>query len=179
MISTTPSVAEMNAAINVLTILEMAKDAKSMKEAMASLKAEQDKLDEARAANTKELEVIAGAQQFLEEERARVDAEKAKLVEANRIHIRNNEDLAADRALMKAERERFDNWMAEQREELDRVKARVSSDASANSKRTAELDAKAEEMAKRERELAGLEAAAKAKIAEYQQKLDALKQMVS
>lgn len=179
MISTKPTVAEIDAAMNLLSILEMAKDASALKATLAGIKDQQAALAEQRELAAKDLETLAGGQLFLEEQQARLDADREKLRQENDKHIRNTADLAADRAAMKEERNRFDAWMAKEREEFDRLKARVSSDAAANNTRAAQLEARNAELDKREADLASARAAADAKRVEYEQKLESLKAMVS
>jgi chromosome segregation ATPase len=179
MISTTPTVAEINAAIDFLTILEMAKDAKKLKDSLAQIQQAQSALaDEAASANKAKAEAEAAVSKA-QKKSDEIETKLAKLDEANRLHIRNTEDLANERAAMRDERSRFDEWMAKEREELDRVKSVVSSQASQNNLRSSSLDARAAELDKRADNLARLEEAAQAMKAEYEQKVANLKQFIS
>lgn len=178
MISTTPTVAEIDAAINVLSILEMAKDASKLKDALAKIK---EAKDEAKAMNdmaAQKLADISTARRDLDSQQAIIESQQAKLREANQIHLRNNEDLAADRAAMREERDRFDRWMAEERNAVARLRAQAEADKSVNDRRGAELQAEAAQLDKIKADLAAQQRAADALRAEYEQKIASLKAMV-
>lgn len=179
MISTSPTVAEIDAATKLLSILEMAKDASKLKESLAKIKEAQDAAAAERVAAEQAAASMLAGQRSLEQQQAKNASDMEKLREANALHIRNTEDLANERAAMKDERNRFDTWMAEQREELDRMKSAVAAQASQVNAQAARIEQQANDLAKREAGVEVLESAAKAKIAEYDQKIDNLKQMIS
>lgn len=178
MISTTPTVAEIDAAIHVLSILEMAKDATELKKSLAKIKAAKDDAKAVNDAASQKLADVNAGRRQLENEQARIDAELAKLREANQLHIRNTEDLANERAAMREERDRFDRWMATERNTLAALRARADSDMVTNDRRAAELASEAAQLEKRSGDVVAAQRAADALRSEYEQKIASLKAMV-
>lgn len=175
----TPSVAEIDATINVLSILELAKDASKLKDALGTIKAEKDAAAAERKAAQLAKEDIAAAQAALEDQQVQIDRDRAKLKQDQAASLKTSEELEQASVAMREERNRFDRWMAEEREALANLRARVESDAVANKRRAEDLMALEAKAATRERDADAAIAAADAKRAEFEAKLANLKAMVS
>jgi len=173
-----PTVAEIDAAVNVLAILEMAKDAGKLKATLQEVKDAQDAAASERAAADKAAADLRGLQAEIERENALIAQERAKLKQETAQILKNNEQTELMRAAMRDERERFDRWMAAEREVLDAAKAKVDSDAVANARRAEDLQAIEAAAATRVADAEAAIKAADAKRAEFDAKLANLKAMV-
>ncbi len=179
MIDTTPSVAEIDATMNLLSVLELAKDATKLKGALQEVKAAQDaasaerKAADAAIAQAKkqaaELERQAG---LVEQDRAKVKEEYAKAFKAS-------EEIELSRNAMRDDRNKFDRWMADEREQLAASQAKVESDRVANARRAEDFKAVEDAANLRVKEADAAIKAADAKRAEFEAKLAGLKAMVS
>lgn len=179
MISTNPSVADIDATMNLLSVLELAKDAAALKKAVSQIKqAQDDAAAERKAADAEIAKAKANAaevsvqQGLIEQEKARMKEELARM-------FKTSEELESARVAMRDERNRFDSWMAQQREALAAAQAKVDSDAAANVRRAEDLKAIERAAAAREQAASDALRSADAKRTEYEQKMAALKQMVS
>jgi predicted nucleic acid-binding Zn-ribbon protein len=173
-----PSVAEIDATINFLSILELAKDASKLKEALSTIKAEKDAAAAERKAAQLAKEDVAAGQAALEDMQAQLERDRAKLKQDQAASFKTSEELDAASVAMREERDRFDRWMAGEREALANLRARVDSDAAANKRRAEDLMALEAKAAVRERDADAAIAAADAKRAEYEAKIASLKAMV-
>lgn len=178
MITTTPAVAEVNATMNLLSVLELAKDATAMKAALSALKSEQDKMAETHnsilAAQEKQNALIAQAEKAQDTAaamQAKAEAENAKVMQ-------NIAEVEADRAAMRDQRATFDTWMAAQREALDAQKAAVASQAAALNKFNDEMNDRQKSLANAWLAVEKAKADAEATRSEYEAKLASLKQLV-
>jgi chromosome segregation ATPase len=179
MINTNPSVAEIDATINLLSVLEMAKDASKLKDALQALKFEKAEIEQAKQARDKAAHDAAQAAKAADEAASKAASAQAKVNQDMSSVAKGFADLEAARVAMKDERDKFDRWMAAEREALSRKVAEVESKAV--------MQARAEEdMAKREAAykdaksmLTAAIAAADARRNEYESKLASLKQMVN
>lgn len=179
MISTTPTVAEIDATINLLSILELAKDASKLKEALGGIKSAHDAVKADMAALDKLKAEVIKTQANVSVLQGRLDADREKLRVENQAHIRNCEALEQDRAAIKSEREKFDAWMAGEREKLAADLAKVASDRAAIENRAKELDAVRDNVAKQAMDAMRAQEAADAVRAEYETRMTALKAMVA
>jgi hypothetical protein len=178
MMNTTPSVAEIDATMSLLSVLELAKDAAKLKKALQEIKAAQDAAsaernaaDEAIAQTNRqaaELQVEFG---LLEQGRVKVKEETARALKAS-------EDIELSREAMRDDRNKFDRWMADQREALVAEQAKVESTRVANARRAEDLKAIEDAADRRVKEADAAIKAADAKRAEYEAKLSNLKAMV-
>lgn len=178
MITTTPAVAEVSAAMNLLSVLELAKDATAMKAALAVLKSEQDSMVELnntiQANQDKYNALIAQAEKAQDAAaaaQAKAEAENAKVMQ-------NIAEVEADRAAMRDQRVTFDTWMAAQREALDAQKAAVASQAAALNKFNDEMNDRQKSLADGWAAVDRAKADAEAMRSEYETKLASLKQLV-
>ena len=174
-----PTVAEIDATMNLLSVLELAKDATKLKGVLQQVKDAQDAAaDERKAADASisqaksQTAALARQEGLLEQEKAKVKEESAKVFKAA-------EEIELDRTAMRGERNQFDRWMAEQRESLAAEKARVESDRVANARRAEDLKAIEDAAGRRVQEADAAIKAADAKRAEFEAKLANLKSMVA
>ncbi len=178
MINNTPSVAEIEATMNLLSVLEMAKDAAKLKAALQDIKAAQD----AASAERKDADEAIGKLQVekaeLQTQAGLVEQSKAKAKEDAARAFKASEDIEMIRAAMLEERNSFDRWMAVQREALAADQARVESDRVATARRAEDLQAIEDACARRVTEADAAIKAADAKRAEFEAKLANLKAMV-
>lgn len=179
MINTIPSVADLNAATQLLSVLELAKDATALKAAIADLAdaqsqfadqasklAEERKAYEQSKANAERAADIAlDAQRKSKEDQLKVSAAYGELADA--------------RDKQRAERNSFDQWMAEQRAAVNHKLADIESREDQIKRREAALAKQADELAAQIVKAREAEAAANAKGAELAAKLDSLKQFVN
>lgn len=174
-----PTVAEIDAAVNVLAILEMAKDAGKLKAALQEVKDAQAAAATERAEADKALASLKAVEASLERDRALLEQERAKLKEESARVFKASGDVELDRAAMREERNNFDRWMAGEREAIAAARAKADSDAVANQRRAEEIASVEESAAARVRDAEAAIRAADAKRAEYEAKIDSLKKMVN
>lgn len=177
--SINPTTAEINSAVNLLSVLELAKDATKLKEVLKKIKEEQDAAAASFAAATEEASRAKQAMAELAAAQSQVDFDRAKLRDGMATLFKNNEDLELARADMRRERESFDNWMAAQREALAADKAKVDSVAFENARKAEEAALAMKDANVRMQHAEQLAAEAAAKLREYETKLAQLKAMVS
>lgn len=179
MMNTTPSVAEIDATMNLLSVLELAKDATKLKSTLQEIKSAQDAAsDERKAAD----EAIAQAKQQaaeLERQAGLVEQDRAKVKEESTRAFKAAEEVELTREAMRDDRNKFDRWMADQREALAASLAKVESDRVANARRAEDLKAIEDAADRRVKEADAAIAAADARRAEYEAKIASLKAMVS
>lgn len=179
MMGTTPTApSEVGQALQWLSVLEMAKDATKLKQALLPLQEAQQAAAEERQAADK---AIAGAKQAMSDaasEMAKLEQERARLKEDQARLFKNGEDIEYSRAEMVRERTRFDDWMARERELLSAASAKVQSDAATVARRAQECDQRESQAGAELAKARGLQAAAEALRLEYEQKLNNLKAMV-
>ena len=173
-----PLAAEIDAAVNVLSVLEMAKDASKIKATLQGVKEAQQEAARERAAAEKAIVDLCKERAQLDDQRKDLDAQAAKVREESARAFKNAEDVELSRVAMRNERDRFDKWMADQREALNAQIAKVQSDAVANERRHAELQEAKADAATRAAEAVAAIKAADARRAEYENKLSSLKAMV-
>lgn len=173
-----PTPAEIDSAVNLLSVLELAKDATKLKEALKKIKDEHDAVSAARAAAVQEASEAKQATADLAAKQSRLDSDRAKLKEGMAILFKNNEELELARAAMRGERESFDNWMAAQREALAADRAKVESVAFENKRRAEEAALAMKDADTRMQHAQQLAAEAAAKLRDYESKLAQLKAMV-
>lgn len=171
--------AQIDTALNVVSILEMVKDATKLKEALAKIKEAQDAGVAQQKKLDKTLADIAKGQKALAEQEAALAAEREKLRSDAAALAKNTELLQADAAAMREERNKFDSWMAVEREKLAAETAKVASDADQNVRRAEELKKEAAGIEKMRAKLDKAQEAVDAVRAEYEQKMVALKAMVA
>lgn len=179
MINTTPSVSEIDATMNLLSVLELAKDATKLKGALKEIKAAQDAASAERKAAD---DYIAQAKQQaadLDRQAGVVEQSRAKVKEESARAFKAAEEVELSREAMRDERNRFDRWMADERERLTARQAKVESDHVANARRAEDLKIIEDAADRRAKEADAAIKAADAKRAEYETKLASLKAMVS
>jgi chromosome segregation ATPase len=173
------SPSELESAVSLLSILEMAKDATKLKEALKKIKDAQaaaaEKAREAQAAQEESDRKIAALA-----DRVAEVAERERKASAEALRVKSNaEFVEAEAAAIKAERARFDAWMAAEREALAALQAKVQSDAFSNERRASEL-ADLEEAARQRMKDADVAIrTADARAQEYEAKVASLRAMVS
>jgi hypothetical protein len=179
MMNTTPSVAEIDATMNLLSVLELAKDATKLKGALQEVKAAQDAAAAER--NAADASIAQAKQQAAELERqaSLVEQNRAKVKEESSRAFKASEEIELSREAMRDERNRFDRWMADQREALAADQARVESDRVANARRAEDLKAIEDAADRRVKEADSAIKTADAKRAEFEAKLASLKAMVN
>jgi len=178
MINTTPSAAEIDATMNLLSVLELAKDATRLKGALQEVKAAQDAASAERKAAD---DAIAQAKQQaaeIERQAGLIEQDRAKVKEETAKAFKASEEIALSREAMRADRNNFDRWMADQREVLAANMAKIESDRVANARRAEDLKAIEDAADRRMKEADAAIKAADAKRAEYEAKLSNLKAMV-
>lgn len=178
MINTTPSVAEIDATMNLLSVLELAKDAGKLKSALQEVKAAQDAASAERAAADKAIAQAKADAIALATQQGQLDQQAAKLKEESAKVFKGSEEVELSREAMREERNRFDRWMAEQREALAGDQARVESDRVANARRAEDLKSIEDAAANRSKAADAAIQAADAKRGEFETKLASLKAMV-
>jgi chromosome segregation ATPase len=179
MITTHPSVAEIDATINFLSVLEMAKDAAKLKGALASLKDAQTALAQQEKESTEAAKRAEAAQKRSETAANKVASEQAKLEREREALAKSTQDIEDSYAAMKAQRNDFDRWMAEERDKLSRQQALVTSEQVMLERAKDQLAQREAELSK-EREAVQIElAAASEKRIELEAKLAGLKAMVA
>lgn len=179
MFSVTPNAVEVNAAFNLLTVLEIIKDPSALKANLEQLKQAQDAIAAEREAAEKAKGEADSAAANAASAKAALAAKEAALAEQVNTARRRTEEADAVTAASKVERARFDDWMAAEREKLDAQVAAVNARAAENQKQVQELAKAHEDLIAKANDLNRLEAAAEAKKAEYESKLASLKAMVS
>ena len=173
-----PSVAEIDAAINVLSVLEMAKDATKLKETLQQFKAAEKSAAAERKASEKAAAALDAKAEEIERQRALLELDQLKLKDDVARMLKSSAEVSDMRDAMREERNRFDSWMAEQREALAADKARVESDAVANMRRLEDLNAAEKAASDRVRDAEAAIQSAEAKREEYEAKIASLKAMV-
>ena len=179
MMNTTPSVAEIDATMNLLSVLEMAKDATKLKSALQDIKAAQDAAMAERKAADAAIATAKAQEAALQVQAGLVEQSKAKVKEEAARAFKASEDIELIRAAVLEERNNFDRWMAAQREALAADQARVESDRVVNARRAEDLKAIEDAADRRVKEADSAIKAADAKRAEYEAKLASLKAMVN
>jgi chromosome segregation ATPase len=179
MINTHPSVAEIDATINLLSVLEMAKDATKLKDTLHSLKLRQDEIEQAKQAHDK---AAYDAQQEAKKAEAVLAQVAVSQEKANRDLsnvAKGFADLEAARESMREERNKFDRWMAGEREALARRQSEVDSKAVTTSRLAEDIARREDALKATEERLAAAIAAADARRKEFDDKLASLKQMIN
>jgi len=179
MITTNPTAREVDATLNLLSVLALAKDAdlladrlEQFKSAMADADA---KLADVAAAQAAAADLQAQADQSLADAQAVREQADAELLKAYKA----TEDASNDRSYCRTQREAFDQWAAQEREKLVALGASTAAREDALLRdRLALEDERRALQAEKERVGAAQDAAIAFK-AEYEAKLDALKQVVS
>jgi len=179
MLNTNPTAADIDATMNLLSVLEMANDATRLKAALQEIKDAQDAVASDRAKAEAAVAEAEGKSQELQTLASKLDAERLRLKEEEKRIFKNNEDVEASRVAMVDERNNFDAWMAAQREALAADKAKVESDAVANQRAVEDFQATVNESKSRLREADAVIKSAEAKRQEYEAKLAGLKAMVN
>lgn len=178
MMNTIPSAAEIDATMNLLSVLELAKDATKLKEALQEVKSAQDAASAERKGAD---EAIAQAKQQaaeLDRQAGLVEQDRAKVKEESAKAFKASEEIELSREAMRDDRNKFDRWMADQREVLAANLAKIESDRVANARRAEDLKAIEDAADRRVKEADAAIKAADAKRAEYEAKLSNLKAMV-
>lgn len=128
MIKTTPTPGELQATLDLLSVLALAKDAERLAAAIGELKAAQDEAEERRlaaAAAIAELDTKAAA---IENDRALADGEMNRAIDQISKAQKLFEEASDDREVARQQRARFDQWMFDERqklkESLDQLAAR-------------------------------------------------------
>lgn len=175
MINTSPSVAALDAATDLLSILELAKDASALKATIADVRAE-------ALAAAAQIEELAKAQSDLDAAWAKAEkAEAAAQVKIDKADAdianvaKGFADLEGARSAMKIDRSTQDQWAAQVREELANKQAKIASDQDQLDKRDLFLS---DREAKLDAEFAtavNAQQAALAKGADYEAKMAALR----
>ncbi len=179
MISTTPTApSEVGQALQWLSVLEMAKDATTLKQALLPLQEAQQAAAKERQAADKAIAEAKQAMSDVASEMAKLEQERARMKEDQVRLFKNSEDIEYSRAEMVRERTKFDHWMARERELLSAASARVQSDAAAVAKRAQECDQRESQADAELARARGLQAAADATRLDYEQKLAGLRAMV-
>lgn len=178
MISTTPTNAEVDAAISVLSVLEMAKDATKLKAALSGIKDAQDAAVAERKAADKSISQLKADANALLAQEAQIEQQRAKVKEESAKAFKAAEHIEAERAAMVEERNRFDHWMAQQREDLAAAQAKVESDRVANARRAEDLQLIEASCAAKAAEAEVAIRTANARCVEYEAKIANLKAMV-
>jgi hypothetical protein len=178
MMNTTPSVAEIDATMNLLSVLELAKDATKLKSALQDIKSAQDAAAAERKAADAAIATMRAQEADLQVQAGLVEQSKAKVKEESARAFKASEEIELARAGMVDERNTFDRWMAAQREALAADQARVESDRVAVARRAEDLQTIEDAAARKVDEAQAAEKAADAKRAEYEAKLAGLKAMV-
>jgi chromosome segregation ATPase len=179
MMNTNPTAADIDAAINLLSILELAKDATQLKDALKDIKKAQDAAAAERKKADKSLADLKAKFAELDEQTAVIEQERAKLAIETARTLQASKDVDDMRVAMREQRIDFDRWMAQQREKLAADEARVASDSVANARRAEDLKTLEDEAARRADRADAAKAAADAKREEFEAKLENLKQMIS
>jgi chromosome segregation ATPase len=179
MIDTTPSVAEIDATMNLLSVLELAKDATKLKGALQEVKAAQDAASAERKAADASIAQAKQQAAELERQAGLVEQDRAKVKEESTRVFKAAEEVDLTREAMRDDRNKFDRWMADQREGLAASQAKVESDRVANARRAEDLKAIEDSADRRVKEADAAIKAADAKRAEFEAKLAGLKAMVS
>jgi chromosome segregation ATPase len=179
MITTNPSVAEIDATINFLSVLEMAKDSAKLKAALNELKAEQDDLADAQKKHDNAARKANDAAKKAEDAAAKALAAQAKADDDIAKVAKGLADLENERVAMREERNQFDRWMAAERDALSKRQAEVESKAVLNTRAEEEMAKRASAVGAAEAKLANAIAAADAKREEYEAKLASLKEMIN
>lgn len=179
MMNTTPTVAEIDATMNLLSVLELAKDATKLKDALKDIKKAQDAAAAERKKADKSLGDLKAKFAELDEQAAVIEQERAKIAEETARTLQASKDVEDLRIAMREQRIDFDRWMAQQREVLAAEQARAASDNVANARRAEDLKALEQDAARRAEQADAAKAAAEAKRGEYEAKLENLKQMIS
>ena len=178
MINTTPSAAEIDVAMNLLSVLELAKDATKLKGALQEVKAAQDAASAERKAADQAVTQAKQQAAALEKQAGLVEQDRTKVREESARIFKASEEIELSRDAMREERNRFDRWMAEQREALSADQAKVESDRVANARRAEDLKAVEDTADRHMKEADAAIQAADAKRAEFEAKLSNLKAMV-
>lgn len=179
MITTHPSVAEVDATLSLLSVLELAKDASKLKTALLTLKAEQDDLADAQKKHDNAVRRAQEATKRAEEAIGKSLAEKAAASEELARVAAGFADLEAAREAMKAERDAFDRWMAGERDALSRRVAEVDSKAVQNEREGERLTRLEATLQGERQKLQSAMDAVAAKGDELDAKLNSLKAMVA
>ncbi len=179
MMNTTPSVAEIEATMNLLSVLELAKDATKLKGALQEIKSAQDAASAERKAADEAIAQSKKQAADLEKQAGLVEQDRAKCKEESARVFKSAEEVELSREAMRDDRNKFDRWMAEQREALAADQAKVEADRVANARRAEDLKAIEDAAARRVSEADAAIRAADAKRAEFETKLANLKSMVS
>jgi chromosome segregation ATPase len=179
MINTNPSVAEIDATFQLLSVLELAKDATKLKESLKSIKDALYELHEKSEVykeliqkNDQSVKRINDATIRAEREQAKANADIANVA-------KGFADLDDAKRIMKADRDKFDLWMAEQRESLARASADVNSKAAQVRNLEAEIEKREAGIASKEAKLDDAIKQAQAKQQDYEAKIASLKQVIS
>ncbi len=178
MMNTTPSVAEIDATMNLLSVLELAKDATKLKGALQEVKAAQDAASAERKAADASIAQMRQQAAELERQAALIGQDRTKVKEESTRIFKASEEIELSRDAMRDERNRFDRWMADQREALAADQAKAESDRVANARRAEDLKAIEDAADRRAKEADAAIKAADAKRAEFEAKLANLKAMV-
>lgn len=157
--------AQVGSAMELLSILEMAKDATALKASLAEIQARIDEQGQALRAAEEERAAAAVERQAADDQIARSQAILAD-IDAQRQRLQEQSlQVEQDRLHQKDERDQFDRWMAEQRDQISREKAliesesvRIKRDLEAIKDRTAMLDDERKKLDERAQAIAAGEA---------------------
>jgi len=179
MMSTTPTApSEVGQALQWLSVLEMAKDATKLKQALLPLQEAQQAAADERQAADKDIAEAKQAMSEVASEMAKLQQERARMKEDQARLFKNSEDIEYSRAEMVRERTKFDDWMARERELLSAASAKVQSDAAAVARRAQECDQRESQADAELARARGLQAAADAMRLDYEHKIAALKSII-